>query len=526
MRLLQGLDRLETGLPAALARRRWWLVGAVLVLYLAITCTLARQKLFWNDELFTLYISRLPRLVDIWSILDTGVEQLPPTFHILTRTFMWLFGENHLAVRLPEILGMGLMSLCLFFVVAHRASTTYGVVAMILPLVTQAYYYAYEARPYGLVLGFSAASLFCWQSAAEGRRRILSLVGLTAALTAALATHYYSVLLFVPLAAGELARSIMRKRVDLRIWLAFFIATIPLWIFLPLIQAGRRHTSTFWAKPRWHDVVGFYHNLFSSGPFPLLAILLLLALYAIIRPYRGERDHTASARVPVHEVVAAVGYLAIPAVAVLLAKLVTGAFTDRYAITGVVGLALIIPWGAYHILDRRETMGALLAVILCSWFVVTDGIKLAAKLRQDRADHHETYDFFRASAPIGLPLAIASPHVFFQLSHYAPPDFASRFVYLADSAASLRHLQTDTPEIGIQEFRRWTPMLIEDYRPYVGAHPRFLLYGDMSRWAWLLSELVAKGARIELVALDGAIPLYLVDLVPVSTSRARIGTSK
>lgn len=513
--MLEKLDRLETGVAAAFDAWRWWIVGAVSFLYLSVTCVLAQYKLFWNDELFTVYISRLPTVSDIWAILATGVEQLPPTFHVLTRVVVQLFGEQHLTVRLPSILGVGVMGVCLFVIVSRRTSTVYGLIAMLLPLVTQVYSYAYEARPYGLVLAFSAGSLLCWQSAAEGHRRILSLVGLTATLAAALASHYYAVLVFVPLAAGELARSLGRRRLDLPIWLAFCVATIPLWAFLPLIQAGRKLTTTFWAKPRWRDMVGFYQNVLSSAAVPFLAIILILAIYAIVRSSAAsERKVTTVAPPPLHEVVAAIGYLAIPGIAVVLAKFVTGAFTDRYALPAVIGLALIVPWGAYHLLDRRGTIGAVLAVLLCSWFVVIVGIEPARQLRRDRANPQRVYRFFRMAAPGGVPVVIASPHTFFQLTYYAPPELASRFVYLADPAAALRYLDTDTPELGIREFRRWTPLRIEDYRAYLLAHPRFLLYADRGPWAWLLPALAAKSVRFQVVALDGAVPLFLVDAVP------------
>ena len=114
---------------------------------------------------------------------------------------------------------------------------------------------------------------------------------------------------------------------------------------------------------------------------------------------------------------------------------------------------------------------------------------------------------------------IASPHAFFQLTYYAPPELTSRLVYLADPAAALRHLDTDTPELGIREFRRWTRLRIEDYRAFRRAHPRFLLYADRGPWSWLLPALAAERVRLQVVALDGAAPLYLVDAMPETTPR-------
>ena len=164
---------------------------------------------------------------------------------------------------------------------------------------------------------------------ADDRRRLLSLVGLTASLAAALASHYYAVLIFVPLAAGEVARTIVRRRLDPWVWLAFALATIPLWVFLPLIQSGRTLSATFWAKPRWFDMVSFYQNLLartaSGAIFLFIGILLLLTIYAIVRSSLGAAPRQmATSSIPVDEVVAALGYLAIPALAVLLGKVATG----------------------------------------------------------------------------------------------------------------------------------------------------------------------------------------------------------
>lgn len=523
MSLLETLDRLERGMTRALHVWRWWVAGAVSILYLATTGVLAHYKLFWNDELFTVYISRLP-VSDIWRFLETGVEQVPPTFHVLTRIVVGLFGEHHVALRVPSILGVGAMSLCLFAIVSRRTSTPYGVVAMVVPLVTQTYFYAYEARPYGLVLAFSAGSLLCWQSAADGRRRALSLAGLTATLAAALASHYYAILVFLPLAAGEIVRSARRRRLDPAIWLAFCLATTPLLAFLPLIQAGRRHATTFWAPPQWQMMIVFYQNVLGPAAVPLLAIILILAFYAIVRSSVPlERTAVTMAAPPLHEVIAALGYLAIPAIATVLAKVVTGALTDRYALPAVLGLALIVPWGAYHLLDGRATMGAVMAVLLCGWFVAIVGFQSVIRLREEPLANEAVYRFLRMAAPGNEPIVIPSPHTFFKLTYYAPPDLSSRLLYLADRAAALHHLRTDTPEVGIHEFRRWTALRIEDYRHYLSAHPRFLLYADRGPWAWLVPALAATNARFHPLALDGPAPLFLVETqpnTPTNTMRA------
>lgn len=119
------------------------------VFYLLLASVLAHEKPFWNDELFTFYISQRPSLADVWNALLTGAEQIPPLFFVITRSFTAVLGPSHIGFRLPEILGFWLMSVSLFYFVRVRSSVTYSLIALTFPLVTAAFEYAYEARPYG-----------------------------------------------------------------------------------------------------------------------------------------------------------------------------------------------------------------------------------------------------------------------------------------------------------------------------------------------------------------------------------------
>src|SRR5215469_10035283 len=212
------------------------LVGFATIIYFGIVFVLASEKLFWSDELFTFYFSRLHSLGDIWRALLTGTDQLPPPFYIITRTSTSLFGSGELAFRLPQIFGFWLMCISLFCFVRRRSSTAYGLVAMLFPLITDAFYYAYEARPYGLVVGFCGLALCCWQAATEGRLRMLSVTGLGLSLVGALSCHYYAILAFGPLIVGEVLRSVKSGRLDIGVWIAFGVGLVPLVIFLPLIR--------------------------------------------------------------------------------------------------------------------------------------------------------------------------------------------------------------------------------------------------------------------------------------------------
>ena len=123
------LRGLVEDLADQIEKRKASFLAAFSILYLAVTALLASQKLLWNDELYTLYISRLSTISDVWSALSTGAEQLPPFFYVITRASLALFGAHELSVRLPEVIGFWVMGVCLFQFVSKRTSAVYGFLA-------------------------------------------------------------------------------------------------------------------------------------------------------------------------------------------------------------------------------------------------------------------------------------------------------------------------------------------------------------------------------------------------------------
>jgi len=72
--------------------------------YFAATCFRASRKLFWFDELFTVYISRLSDLKSVWKALLHGADSKPPLLYVFTQFWQHLLGEGPMVTRLPAIL--------------------------------------------------------------------------------------------------------------------------------------------------------------------------------------------------------------------------------------------------------------------------------------------------------------------------------------------------------------------------------------------------------------------------------------
>lgn len=521
--LLERLRSAES-FAAKLEKNKLLLFLGFTVLYAATTYKLSREKLMWNDELYTYYIARLPAMTDVWGALMSGGEQLPPFFYLVTRASINLFGINNLAFRLPEMIGFWVMCLCMFIFVARRTSNFYGLLAAAFPLVTFTYYYAYEARPYGLVLGFSALALLCWQSAAMNRLRSLSIVCLAMSLAAALSSHYYGIFVIFPIALGEAARTFFRRRFDAPVWTAFCLAVTPLFWHLPLIWQARAYSGGFWAPPQWSDIPGFYINMLYAAVLPLVSILFLAWIYqAVSRDDTPPQKESSSKNTPpVYEVVAAAGFITIPIICVILGKTVTGAFTDRYAVSAIVGFSILISFAVAKLCNNSAVVSAVL--IIC--FVGSFGILIYRETwkpsDQWGAEPETKIQLLQREAAGDLPIVAADPYTFIELEHYAPPEISSRVVYLADPEASLRQLKHNSIERGMVDLLKpWFGLKVTDYNSYIAARPQFLLCGNPGFFSWIIPELEQDGMRLEYRGREGTTLLFFVSPAAQETVSSR-----
>jgi hypothetical protein len=489
-----------TALAAAIDRRARPLLAVLLVALAAVTLMLAHRKPLWNDELFTYYISRLPGIDDMWSELATGVEQTPLSFYVATRASMDALGDGGIAMRLPQLLGFLLMTVCVFLFVERRSSPLYGLLAAIFPVATIAYGYAYEARAYGLVLGFSAAALLCWQVAAEGgRHRRLAALGLAVSLAAAVGSHYYAVLILVPLLAGEIARSVVRGRIDWLVLGSFCGALLPLLAFAPLIAEAKDYSTTFWAQPTWHAALRFYpDSLMDRALGVVMAVLAVIVAFVAWRTWRSRRD-AGEQLPPSHELAALITLALLPFFGVALGKLVTGAYTDRYVLSAIVGITILVALAASWT-DRGVPLLGISLLLVFAVFAGARFVERHGDATEDADAQKQAVAFLETHGRTDEPIAVASPHDFFELSHREAQQGGPRLLYLADPALAQQYLQTDAVELGVLGMKDIAPLRVERYRRFIASHSRFVVYGRYRAWDWLTYELQANGARTRVIA--------------------------
>jgi 4-amino-4-deoxy-L-arabinose transferase-like glycosyltransferase len=461
------------------------MVGILSAVYFVLIGVTARRKMVWEDEFFTLFIAGTRDFAGIWEALLTGADQHPPSFYFLTHALFAAFGISHFTLRLPAIVGFGVMMVCLYKIVADRTSPLYGLAAMVLPVSTSTLYYATEGRGYGLVLGFSALATLCWLKAAEFPERSRYAAGLALCLAGAIGSHYYAILLLIPIAVGEFVRWVQTRRLRPTIVLACAAALLPVALFVPVIRSASGYSAHFWARPlSWTQP--FYNLL---GEFRSLAtrlIVVLLVVGWVTYKLRWRKEPTSEGRKwwSTHEIAFFSVLLCLPLAAYLLAVFVTNGYDLRYAIAFAIGMAVMLMLGSYRVLGGTRAGGLALFAAM-SGFALFSWYSSIRTIDVQRKDLRETAEYLLGRGNGAEMIMVGQVMGFHQLSFYAPRRLARRLVYPADTERAVQYLHHNTIDRCHLALRPWFPERIEPYEQVLKSYGTFHVFDEVGGWSWL-----------------------------------------
>jgi len=479
------------------------------LLYFVDVYLRASQKYFWFDELVTLYVCRLP-IGSLWNALRHGIDFNPPLFFLVTDLSKAILGETPTGMRAPEMVGFWILCLCLYAVVTRRAGWLAGTIAMALPMVSGAFYYAYEARPHALVLGFCGLALLCWQMSLERSSSRRWLVAFSLCLLGAFLLHCYAILISVPFAAFELLRTKARRGVYWPMWIAMIAPSlIASLVYVPLLISYRSHmkgtdyAATF--SPSIGALTGFYVYLVSPCILILIAACSLFAIQVIsgLRVQRSDGTGDVSSRTP--EAIVGAAFLFMPILGFVLAKVMGGPFIGRYFMSTLIGLCLLIGVGAGA--RRSANWVALVLITLLTLPVLWNFTALIWHRDHGQAeDLHEPssgftmnaslrgpldrYQVLTSAAEDSRPIAVLDPLDYLYLLHYAP-GLRSRLYYVQGA-------RNDFAYTGYQDFQQWAPFKFNRVltkQELLEMSPRWLVYGRTASLAELIL-LIKPGGTI------------------------------
>jgi len=484
------------------------------ILFVLVAEFRSASKLLWYDELATYLPAKLP-LAGLWAFFREGLDVHPPLPTLLVKGTIAAVGDNLLTIRLPFILSYLVMCLCIYRFVTRRCPAVYGVAAMVFPTIAATYYYATEIRGYAILLGMTGLALLCWQSAADGRKRMLAIVGLFLGLSLSICSHYYAVLIWIPLGLAELTRIRDRRRVDWPVCLALILSTWPLLVLLPSILAARgAYAATLYNRPAitLSGVSTVYGDLLTLSSMPLVGAIALWLVLNKLGPLPADKP----VDVPRAERVL-IGSLALSPVFALPLSVLAGGFSSRYVLPSIIGVAIFFAFGLARALRGDRLAGSVLAVVFLGWFCLRgQGVVLGriGTRRAAGASIEESYRqqaWMRELAGNTLPIAATNATFFLQFQFYAPPSIGSRIVYPVSRKYAMEFDGSDTGDVNLVLMSRRLSIPVVDYDAFVAENPHFMLCAYTGEAAWLTEKLLRDGASLRVRRHEGPVFVYEVD---------------
>jgi hypothetical protein len=484
---------------------------AILLLTAVMSATWSLHKLLWQDEIFSFQTDRVASLGEVLRIQRSYPISLePPPYHVLSHAAMAVLGPTAFALRLPSFVGYLSMQLCLYFFVRNLAGWRAGLVAMAIPALTWTMFYSAEGRPYGLLLGSYALTALCWQVASrrEGTSsRVWPLVGLASTLALTLNVHFYGVLLLIPLCGAELARTLVRRRLDGGMLAAIAVGMASLVATIPYVKASGEFKKHYYvAEIPVHAITQPYRQMildYTEYPKSVQTVLALVILLAGVGVVWGclWAVRRRVLVVPVAEGVLILLLVLMPAFAFVLGRWVTHALEVRHSIGAIVGISTLFAIAMTSALRRKSVFYGVMAAMLVG-IVVVNGVRV----RQSMATTQQIMADLTMAPALKVEVdAAADRNIYFQdlgmwevASLYEQdPELRSRLVLLYSLDEEMNRRGHDTMYLTAVHTKNFSDQPVSSYddlRRTPGEHTFATFH---SGWSWTDDAFAEEAAHVE-----------------------------
>jgi 4-amino-4-deoxy-L-arabinose transferase-like glycosyltransferase len=469
----------------------------------------------WFDEFFTLFFSRISSLPEMLRAIP--IDSQPPLQYLLTHPLLAWFGTSELVVRMPELLAYLAVGLLTYRIVRLHGTAVQALFAIAMVMGGFVGRQAYTARPYGLLLAFTALTYACWQVAAlREKNRLLPLCGVALGIAGAILSHNLGIVhVGIFLTAGEAARLVQRRRLDGWMLAAMVAGSMALAITWPMTHQSRLpvqavlHAANSYYKPRIANLVTYPMMV----PVPLLGLVAVFGFLPLSRRSDRPGGDEAVSSVPPHEWAATAALCLLLPVMIGITAVAVGQFATRYAIGTSLGLALLGAWGLPRLSRLRKSGQLVLSLSTLCFLLYVSATLLVAQIRVpvwSAQPARTAVSPLLMNAPGDLPIVVANALDYAPEWWYSSAATRGRLIYLADIPYAERQI-VFLPELALVVDKAYTPLPAAEYATFLAGHPRFLLLstGD-SHFIWIVSRLASSGGQVNTIAKSGSDALYMV----------------
>jgi Dolichyl-phosphate-mannose-protein mannosyltransferase len=470
----------------------------VLVLLFSVWSWFASREIrFWFDELLGLLVATASTSRELLATLSAG-DYNPPLSHFLIRASVSRFGDAEWAARLPPFLGMVLLLICVYFFVSRWLTRAYGIAAMLVVMCLPVRVYAIQARPYGLVLGFSALALLFYQQAAKPGKRSFALAGLGVCTACLAATHYYAVLVIASVLPVELMRTWRTRRPD---WVLLACGGGPPLIVLAmlwkLIKEQRSQLTHYFARG---NLLSFDHGFDILDMDPLVYCVALIAIVLLLSFYLVKGSFPATIQFPpemgsvARTAVLGASLLFLPILGAFFTQFITHAYLTRYFSAAAIGFSICVCFGVW--LFSRMVPGIVVVLILSL------GLGFGKALMQQTHRPPGPLPAGAALEAATAPILFDNPDSYLQIHHYFP-ELRPKIWVIADPKASLRYRRYDTDDQIMLAMAAAGRTEAIGLRDAVRKWPHFSLIPRAGDRVWALQCLMDAGTQVTIANAFG-----------------------
>ncbi len=470
----------------------------------------------WFDEIVTRFVALLPSFSEVVRALSAGTDQQPPLFYVLTRAACAVGGDHALALRIPGIVGFWVACLALFRMASRLTSPAWGAVAVAFFLTSGAEPYLVEARPYGLLLGFSAAALLCWQEYSRNRTWPWAF-GLLLTLSLTVTVHYYGFLLAIPIGVAECLRNWENRRVDPWTWGALILGVAP----LPFHYGLVRDSMKLMSGAPWNGVdkltlSALYSELAEKGALAGVFLILAVSASLFLRTKDDRKPENTGSRWPsCPESALWVVLVALPLAGLAIAFLATRRISPRYVISSILGMSVAFAVIG-HKLSRGSVLAGTLLVTLLGGQSLHESVQQLRRASQARPQRR-SFPALAFANRDGLPLVVGDLFLFADWYNAAPPRVPPR-LFLVDTEAEMAHIQTDSASVHMPISAPFVGWPVSTWKDFTSTHRSFLLVSQLQ--GWVLAKAIDEGGKCQVLQVEDPLTLYLIEL-PATSSGSR-----
>jgi len=513
------------------------------VFYVCVVAVLSSVKLLWLDELITLHIARLGSFGAIWNALAQGADPNPPITHVLVHYSRMAFGDHELAYRLPALAGYWVGLVSLFSYLRRSVPTTWALAGTVLSMAMAAFDYSFESRSYAIFYGLAMLAMLCWSVTVDpGAKKVVrhvALAGMIFALAAGISTNYFAVLAILPIAGGELARTVLVWRgsswglrmgervplyraVDFRIWMGLGLAGSTLLAYRSMIEHSIAEFAPHaWNKVSIDQVFDSYTEMVEIVLYPILVLFAFAVVFYFISrqlaPLCRDCRYSLSRRwvgslifresgglpIPLHEALAVLSLMAYPILGYIIASIRGGMLSPRFVIPVCFGFAIAATVVAYRLFRDLTHAGVVMLCFCLAWFIARESVVAYMYAEQKQAFFRIVNDLPQAEAAVeaGAPIVIPDPLLALTFQHYAPARLADRVVFPVDFPAVRAFRHDDSPEENLwagRDFIYTLPILpLGEYQRSAG---QYLIIANVGNW--MLEDLWAHRYPVHRLAIN------------------------